>query len=138
MNPSNRRDRAKRRDDLTTSLQDFVPSKNLNLLSLISDLTKPVTLARNVLQEVEDLRRFKPSQGAQSFARVTGQKAITKTNVFDDVHSTLQFVQPKNVVVCVRRAMRRQVLHALGYTGKPNTYRRPGAGGRGSSSNIHC
>lgn len=88
------------------------------------------------LTAIEDRRRFHPdgfAAPAQSFKktrhRITEQtyqrkKSINQKSVLPNFYTPtieigkLAFQEPKNILVCVRRKVREEVLHALKKTGK--------------------
>lgn len=85
--------------------------------------------------EAEDRRLFYPDDlyspartrsGSQSYRLVAGTSPARKKNVsrysgFDRPSSVpwrVGFASPSRVMVCIRRKIRRGVMHALGYAGK--------------------
>jgi hypothetical protein len=95
-----------------------------------------------VLTTVEDLRRFQPTKVLYvprkvnlSRARVRVRKknvALSPSRSFRSVVTT--FADAKKVIICVRRGVRKQVLHALKLSGKAGQ-RRPR---RTPYSHISC
>lgn len=71
-------------------------------------------------------------------AKVRGRVSQLMTpNYMQQVARHIEFVSPRRVVVCVRRKIRKEVMHALGFAGRRG---RGGAGPRRYTehSNIHC
>lgn len=77
-------------------------------------LDNPVV--RSNLTEFEDHRTFKPA--AEQPALSTRSVAAKGRMSFGDVRQVMAFAHPKSVLVCLRRAMRREVIHALSKNGK--------------------
>lgn len=116
-----------RRDDftITNDLRDsvFEPvSRSLPRLEAI--LENPYTAVRSTLQDVEDRRTFHPagrSRPATSSRRHLVKIKPTKLTAFAQtaIHT---FAHPKFVMTCIRRKMRKEILHALGKSGKGSRY----------------
>lgn len=108
-----------------------------------SMVTKPLTT-------YEDLRRWSPPKAIttprtfQQPSRIQFKPHIRLPNIkkpnlskpqnLSKLISSFGFVHPKKVLICVRRKMRKQVLHAFNKTGKSGQ-RRPR---RSPYSDIHC
>lgn len=111
---------------------------NLRRLPLSKYIYKPIDRVRDNLRELEDRRTYQPGNIVRKAAafplRAAARlvpKSVTKTikgttyigsqfkDLWDgDVPSGIKFLNPKNVVMCARRSMRRQVLHAFKIAGK--------------------
>lgn len=104
-------------------------------------LPRPVVPASfNDLRDAQDWRRYDPEPVTSRSAKTTvGTNARIRASGSArgkmSVPKSLGFVAPQKVVVCVRRKTRKEVLHALGYTGR----------GRGGGkkrfnhySKVHC
>lgn len=50
----------------------------------------------------------------------------------------LEFTQPKDILLCVRRKIRSEVMHALGLAGRKLTFRKSGAGAHNEWSKVGC
>lgn len=96
----------------------------------------PVVRRRDL--PLPDLREFEPGR-TKVARRKDGRRALvylkTQFPVGKAVIGGWYFRSPLQVVVCVRRSVRRRVLHALGVIGRG---RRVGAGARTELSNIRC
>lgn len=98
-----------------------------SLTQLLHPTVKP---SRSYLQEIEDRREFHPERADRSALSLFGRPhrlAVHKVEhrparpVLSKRSSPphrIQFVDPRQVVVCVRRQQRKEVLHALGRTGR--------------------
>lgn len=128
------------RDDLTPSTP-----------SLSHRLPRPIAFStpsnyQNLL-EVEDLRTFYPDENRPALLNTGRPHSLQypspkKTRLNKDRFSSLrslssrvQFAQPENVLVCVRRKRRKEVLFAKQKTGRGKKQRRPR---RGRWSSISC
>nr|QJB20588.1 MAG: hypothetical protein [Microvirus sp.] len=85
--------------------------------------------------EVEDARRYSPTprRPVSIPKSITGSPAPYNYKSLDPIR--VAFEQPEKVLLCVRRKMRKEVLHALKLTrrkGKGGSYRRT------PLSDIHC
>lgn len=115
-------------------------------------LPTPVTSPRSMVQldledllrQVEDRRRYHP-MGESSPALNTSGRQHTLTYAPRHTNSTqlakpsalpkgVGFTTPQNVVVCIRRKKRQEVLHALKKAGKAGQK----APRRSAYSEIHC
>ena len=84
----------------------------------------------------EDLRRWHPMRDVRPAIRTTGRVAtlaVRPTATFNPMGGLRSFTVPANVVTCVRRKMRREVLFAMGKSGGGK--RRPSRTWR---SNVKC
>lgn len=79
------------------------------------------------LQELEDRREFSPEifRPARAFRRSATQLVVPNVNKerernrpFVNIPASVGFNNPRLVAICVRRKRRREVLHALGRTGR--------------------
>lgn len=101
------------------------------------------------LTTIEDFRRFHPRRVLQypkSLLRQMKPRIVAKPKAYTDYGRyggrhlyrprpvTLGFLTPKKVLICVRRKMRKEVLHAFKKTGKGGQ-KRPL---RTQFSNFHC
>lgn len=113
---------------------------------------------RDSLRLFEDRREYHP-QGSQRPARgfralhhrlkvvgrsignnnqSSGSQYDFRVQNFESPSYLIGFVKPKGVLVCVRRKIRSEIMHALGYAGLRHTYKKAGAGGRSEYSSIRC
>jgi len=90
------------------------------------------------LSQTEDRRTFHPDGPSrparsrfQTFHRLQATPAVDKTAFWSN---GVAFKAPKDVLVCVRRKMRKEVLHAINNAGK----RGQKAPRRSEYSDIHC
>lgn len=75
----------------------------------------------------QDQRRFLPHKKLMPARTVTGMIAPTKIKKHVPLRLTREkFINPKAVTICVRRSMRKEVLHAIGKSGlnRGRNYRR--------------
>lgn len=111
---------------------------------------------RDLKREYEDRRTFHPEGLDRPVQRFSGRsirpRVVGVTKKKSDPRSTfslsdefaqapsfrLGFVEPKDVLLCVRRTTRKEVLHAKKYAGKKKIFRRRGAGSKGINSNFKC
>lgn len=86
------------------------------------------------LREIEDRRTWHPQgpqRAARSFNRPLHRLALPNTsNAYEDLFSPFKmarvaFDTPRNVLVCVRRKIRREVMHALGFAGSGSGSQKP-------------
>lgn len=91
--------------------------------SLFTPLIRPAVLPSPPLQQpLADRRRSHPDRhSAPPTTRGPNRLANTLTQ---KLNGRLRFEAPRNVLVCVRRKQRREVLHALRRTGKGSRSRR--------------
>lgn len=85
-----------------------------------------------VSSSLEDRREFYPARSRRPFLTTRGMVSNFSPWIVDVAR--VAFESPEKVMVCVRRKMRREVLHALRITGKSGTGKRR----RTPASNIHC
>lgn len=72
-------------------------------------------------EAVEDRRTHHPlgkARPARTVNGVTSKKLNIKKSAGHKLPAVLAFAAPKKVLICVRRGVRKSVLHALGKTGK--------------------
>lgn len=74
-------------------------------------------------REIEDRRTFKPARNIfNPLTKQASPSRIKIKNVYDEDSlyptSKLTFFNPENVLICARRSMRRQVLHAKKIAGR--------------------
>lgn len=87
-----------------------------------------------------DNRAYSPQRGASRSFRpasltLSGRIADTKIDKYSPLRSArFSFVAPEKVVTCVRRGVRKEVLHAFGVAGKRGIKSRR----RTSTSTIKC
>lgn len=71
---------------------------------------------RSQLSELEDRRTYRAGDEVPA---QNSSRAVAKTKLdLGQVRQVLAFAHPRSVLVCVRRKIRDEVLHALGKTGK--------------------
>lgn len=90
------------------------------------------------LIDVEDRRRFSPAGHRRSARTLAGGHHRLKVSKPGKMHTfspTVSFVDPKRVVVCVRRKTRAEVLHAKKKTGRGSRRKSPK---RNWYSSISC
>jgi len=119
-----------------------------------------VSLARRSLplgnknREYEDRRTYHPEGLDRPVTRVSGRSmrlrvvGVTKKqkqsqySLPEQIASApsfrLGFVEPSDVLLCVRRKNRREVMHAKNLAGKKNIFKRSGAGSKNINSNLKC
>lgn len=78
---------------------------------------RAVTTNTSLLNALEDRRRFHPLGREAPPATITRRAARRHVSA-GQFYQTLRFATPQGVVRCIRRKIRRQVMHALKYTGK--------------------
>jgi hypothetical protein len=89
----------------------------------------------STLNDVEDRRHFTPGRSGSFQAASTRSRVTpTKTNLSLTSSVIEAFKAPRNVAICVRRKIRKQVLHALKKTGKGSSPPRR----RNNWSNVKC
>lgn len=98
-----------------SSGRDYLPIANNLLLPRF-----PIHNLRNISPIVfEDFRRYNPAPVRRSPLRTSGRSAVIKNQVRPGGLSLRSsFVDPNRVMICVRRQIRREVLHAKGYSGR--------------------
>lgn len=99
-----------------------------------------VTLSRRSVLEYSDRRFFHPLDVFRPFqaTKIAARRIVAKQMPFRpqlaQTKAVLSFADPSRVGVCVRRKVRREVLHALRKAGKGGMSRPR----RNASSSIHC
>lgn len=99
-----------------------------------------VSPSSDFLTQVEDRRDFHPAphvRPARSFFKSFHRLSLPQQTSLDDlwdVPTRVAFEQPHHVLVCVRRKMRKEVLHALKKAGR----RGQKAPRRSAYSDIQC
>lgn len=145
-----RSDRAKRdsshipRDSLLRGVSDSLPSPEPSFGSLFSPSPTPRLFhveqvsGPGLLSEVQDGRAWRPDASRRWGAPqrlLGGQPARLEARPPPAPFGQVAFQTPQQVIPCVRRQQRKEVLHALKRTGK-------GSGGgrkhRTPESNIRC
>lgn len=115
-----------------------------DLISPLPSLTINTPEVRSALSEVEDLRYWHPERvpsprGSRGLARTeevySPKRPSGPTRPLSKIHA-LSFRSPKFVAVCVRRNARKEVLHALGKTGKGGGFKKKPR--RNYWSNVRC
>lgn len=113
---------------------------NIRMLPLSELPTKKVDRYSRLLRLAEDRRTYHPDKMARTAATFFGRRAlrllpspvrktqravaVTGKSVYElytdpeTVPSAFRFAQPKNIPICVRRKIRREVLHAFRIAGK--------------------
>lgn len=134
---NNRQSRGRERD-----LSNVATAISAVLRPDLVETFRPVSLSP-ILREVEDLRSFHPEGAERRPLSVFGQGAtwnvvpsVARSLTTDStgrLPGTLRFNMPREVAVCVRRKVRRQVLWALGKAGGGSAKPR-----RTWRSNIKC
>jgi len=134
--------KSKKRDSYSNKRRDT--SRIANDFSLPFDMPSPRSMT--YLSEIEDRRNYHPSgvtSPARSFSRpqhtlvTPGPKnpdRVGNSIRSSTLPSAVAFQAPTKVLVCVRRHIRKEVLHALQKTGKSGQ-KRPR---RSYYSDIHC
>lgn len=109
------------------------------MLIVKTPLTVSTSLRRSPLPLIEDRRTFHPLGALRSAAATvkSARRIVTRDPVASffgkQTKARLHFADPSRVVVCVRRKIRKEILHALGKAGKG--HKRPK---RGPFSDISC
>lgn len=104
-----------------------LPNPNANRLRLHNLPVRPVSpIVRPSLNLFEDRRTFHPNRFARPAISI-GKRADTKLVVPPDPLKSVQrlnhvvgFKVPRRVVICVRRKIRKEVIHAIGAGGSKN------------------
>lgn len=92
----------------------------------IANFQLPLPMSFTSLSDYEDRRQFYPAPvtpardifGSAAKIKVGRPKNGPTQLSFKRALAALQFSAPKEVVVCVKRKVRKEVLHALGKSGK--------------------
>lgn len=93
-------------------------------------------ISRTILREIEDRRAYHPDRYRPAIAVPTSSRHLTlSSNLHGSLPWHVAFSEPRNVVVCVRRKSRREVLFALNRTGKGAQKKRRR---RNSHSSTRC
>jgi len=101
------------------------------LNSLLNDLGTTPTIT---LRQVQDLRSWHPLGEARPLLytdtrkhRLVVKNVNRPTRSFVHVPSRVKFADSNRLVYCIRRKVRRQVMHALGFSGRRGrgAYRKP-------------
>lgn len=130
----------KRRDTSRQARRDNNSIPNRRLIEPISfDFIRSLSS----LAPIEDRRTFHPEQAfrpARSFSRanhvlVARPDRTRSGQVRLSVPVGVGFGDPRRVIICVRRRQRREVLHALGKTGRGKARRPPR---RSYYSDVRC
>lgn len=127
-----------------------IANQRLRLASLSLEFPGAEVFRLAPLRQFEDRRTWHPlgaQRPARSFTNAFHRLKAVRRMVGDpvgryvarSVYETgvpraVGFVSPSRVLVCVRRKMRKAVLHAFGFTGKGSG----GAGRRSEYSSISC
>nr|QJB19853.1 MAG: hypothetical protein [Microvirus sp.] len=122
----------KRNGTRSSGLRETSAFSNRRLTAL-NFTTRPLTF----LQTIEDRRDFHPEQAARparSFSRSVHSLAVPRQRG-GRLPIGVTFENPTKVLVCVRRKSRREVLFALGQTGKGSAL---GKRRRNHYSEIQC
>nr|QJB19848.1 MAG: hypothetical protein [Microvirus sp.] len=123
---------ARGRSNRSSGLRETSAFSNRRLTAL-NFTTRPVTF----LQTIEDRRDFHPEQAfrpARSFSRSVHRLAVPSRRT-GRLPIGVTFEDPTKVLVCVRRKSRREVLFAMGRTGKGSAL---GKRRRSHYSEIQC
>lgn len=122
-----RRSRRRRRDDPPTSLATLIGPPLSHRSPVLS-----------TLGEWEDRRAYDPTSPTRNYttfrSRSSAEIVATKPTPVRKVFRPA-FRTPQDVVVCVRRHQRKEILHALGRTGRGARRARPR---RTATSHISC
>lgn len=116
------------RDDYSPSLTQLLhPSIPQKQKPLTAFSPSPEKMLKNTLREIEDRRTWHP-QGAQrparSVTRSQHKLVLPKKDSSPRLPSRVAFDAPKQVLVCIRRKMRKEVLFAKRKTWKGSRARR--------------
>jgi len=92
---------------------------------LPTPLSKSISLPRSDFREFEDRRTFHPERSSRRPRSFSGTAKLTISHAVNNKESynfpdsqRVAFATPEKVLICVRRKIREQVLHALRKTGK--------------------
>lgn len=119
--------------------------RDLNTLSSLRSLIArlhplpPMLVSRTPLRTIDDRRTFHPSpftRPAVSAGRRADTKLVVPSQSLRDVqrlNHTVQFKEPRKVLICVRRKIRKEVIHAKGVGG--SRVRKPK---RNQFSDVKC
>lgn len=73
-----------------------------------------------------------------SLKRSEGYRYQPKTFQYEPLPYRLEFTSPRNIVLCARRKIRSEVMHALGLAGLKRIFRKSGAGSHNQWSKVSC
>lgn len=109
------------------------------------------------LKTIEDRRLFnpEPSRAPQTFGRrdlalrlagfrlvslkrAEGKRLNTKLGLYEPLPYRLEFSRPEDVIMCARRKIRSEVMHAIGLAGLKRIFRKSGAGSHSQWSKVSC
>lgn len=102
----------------------------------------PTSWTLQPLQSFEDRRAWHPlgqAAPARSFSQTRHRLTIpAKSRFFPGprLSNVVGFVNPQRILICVRRRIRREVIHALRFAGRGRGKQRPPR--RSEYSSIHC
>lgn len=101
---------------------------------------RPLVYIPMRLIDVEDRRRYHPDRRFRRLRQVNavvgGNVIVGRSNRSNVVPSGLRFENPRKLIVCVRRNRRREILHALGRTGRGSRFNKRRR--RNELSSISC
>lgn len=111
------------------------PQPPRDAFDITSRRLRPVVFALprsgRVLREIEDRRRYSPSPWIVATAREPARVVVDRSRYSPFIAN--RFAQPERVLVCARRQIRKEVIHARGVAG--GKVRRPR---RNELSKISC
>lgn len=111
---------------------DTVKQRDFSRITNKRSVLLPTYTAQTDFTDVDDGRRYNPTNTRRPPKSVTG--ASSAYNYKSLTPLRVAFQQPEKVIVCIRRKIRKEVLHALKLTRKNGG----GARKRTPLSDIHC
>lgn len=103
---------------------------------LLLDLERQQLSRSLMLKNVQDGRRFNLDK---SLARtVNGNRARLRAKPEPYRMHFVEFVNPKRVITCIRRKVRKEVIHALHIRGGSGSLKRKPHNKRNQYSEVHC
>lgn len=132
---------ARRRSSKKHTGRDVSTIANVNPYSVLSALSRTLPRLPAPLSLLEDRRSFHPARSARpafalrrDAARLVAREPARRPG--RQTKATIAFADPKRVVICMRRGVRKEVMFALGRTGRGGKRnRRPR---RSSFSSVSC
>lgn len=112
------------------------PSLNWNYVALNREIKN---FKKESWRDYEDRRRFHPLQASAPALSINQRRSLltlvqrpaarnpsqlnsgyspVPQNIFKQTKAAITFARPRRVLICLRRAVRRQIMHAFGHAGK--------------------
>lgn len=116
------------RDDFSPSLEKLLRPPILKQNPPLTAFSpSPTKILKNTLRDIEDRRTWHPQadkRPARSITRSQHKLVIPKSSGSRPLPKRVQFDAPKQVLICIRRKRRKEVLFAKKKTGKGSRARR--------------